>query len=188
MESGGSEGFHFSLFPDHGSANSAFIVPSSIHNVAQPFSSHLDGLLLERIAWHMPTHATAEGLSLQALDLLWVGGPCSFCQPLQWSVPTTQRSVPQETTFHQLFSSSERFFSEISTVLKDVLLRPSTGRIDENTPCAPYTFNISVKCVLWYCSNMDDWLYQLCTIVLFLVLTILRGVFSFQPQDIISVP
>lgn len=157
MESGGSEGFPFSLFPDHSSTNSAFIVPSSIHNVAQPFSSHLDGLLLERIAWHMPTHATAEGLSLQALDLLWVGGPSSFCQPLAVICPHHSKvSSTGSRTFHQLFSSSERFFSEISTILKDVLLYPSTARIEENTPCDPYTFNISVKCALRYCSNMDD--------------------------------
>lgn len=50
-------------------------------------------------------------------------------------------------TFHQLFSSSERFFlGKISTILKDVLLYPSAGRRTLLVLLTPSTSFWSVSC------------------------------------------
>lgn len=78
---------------------------------------------------------------LHALHLLWVGGSCSFCQPLQWSPSTGSRTF--QITFQQLFSSSERFSSVKISIPKDVLL--SFSWKEENTPCAPHTFIIFLR-------------------------------------------
>lgn len=122
------------------------MVPSSARNVAQPFCSHLDGLLLERIVWHMPGHAVTDRLS--ACSAPPVGWWLLFLLPASAVISITPRSVPQEAelfrrTFQQLFSSSERFSSVKISILKDVLL--SFSWKEENTPCAPHTFSIFLR-------------------------------------------
>lgn len=72
------------------------MVHPSSHNVAQPFSSHLDWMSLERVARHMLTRAAAASLPQQVRELLQVSGFCSSCQALQWSLRTPPRAVQQK--------------------------------------------------------------------------------------------
>lgn len=157
MENGGSEGFPFPLFPYHSSTNSAFIVLSSICNVAQSFPSHLDGLFLKKFVWRVPTHAITDRLSLHVLDLLGVGSPYSFCQPLQGSVSTTQGQFHRKKNFSSVtFTFRKVFLSEDFYNSQRCSMLSFNWKEDSIEPCAPYTINSFLRCNLRYFSNLND--------------------------------
>lgn len=94
------------------------MVPPSSDNGVQPFS-HLDWMLLERIARHMLLHAAVDALSQLVQNLLQISGSCSSCRALQQSLPTCQRAGQQKAAlfvsnlhFREVFLSEHFYISE----------------------------------------------------------------------------
>lgn len=164
------------------------MVPSSICNMAQTFLFSFGWI----IAWkdhvahanschHRQIFSACSGLPVGWWPLFFLAASSMICLYLSKVSSTGSR------TFHQLFSSSERFFSvKISTILRDVLYYPSTGR--RRTLLVLLTSSTSFWGV--FCGIVPAWMIDCTNFVLlsFSWSWSLYIVFSFHPQDIICVP